>query len=162
MSKDNLSYDELMQIVQFVESSTHFAEFHLKVGDIEIDLQKKSADGAGVPADAKSQPGAVTTAVPGPAGKRDGTISPAQFASGSILVKSPMVGTFYRAPQPGAKPFAEVGGRVMPDTTVCLIEIMKLMNSIAAGHAGVVTHILAKDAQPVEFGQVLMVIDPAA
>ena len=66
MSNGNLSYDELMQIVQFVESSTHFAEFHLKVGDIEIDLRKKSAQGTGVPATAKSQPGAVTTAAPGP------------------------------------------------------------------------------------------------
>ena len=64
MSKGNLSYDELMQIVQFVESSTHFAEFHLRVGDIEIDLRKKSADGAGAPADAQPQPGAVATAAP--------------------------------------------------------------------------------------------------
>jgi acetyl-CoA carboxylase biotin carboxyl carrier protein len=63
MSNGNLSYDELMQIVQFVESSTHFAEFHLKLGDIEIDLRKKSADGAG---NAKLQPGAVTTAAPRP------------------------------------------------------------------------------------------------
>jgi acetyl-CoA carboxylase biotin carboxyl carrier protein len=66
MSNGNLSYDELMQIVQFVESSTHFAEFHLKVGDIEIELRKRSADGAGVAADAKSQPGAVATAAPAP------------------------------------------------------------------------------------------------
>jgi hypothetical protein len=66
MSKGNFSYDELMQIVQFVESSTHFAEFHLKFGDIEIDLRKKSTGGAGVPADAKPRPGAVTTAAPLP------------------------------------------------------------------------------------------------
>ena len=66
MSNGNLSYDELMQIVQFVESSTHFADFYLKVGDIEIDLRKKSADGAGVPAAATSQPDAVNTAAPAP------------------------------------------------------------------------------------------------
>ena len=66
MSNGNLSYDELMQIVQFVESSTHFAEFQLKVGDIEIDLRKKSVDGAGIAADAMSQPGAGILAFPGP------------------------------------------------------------------------------------------------
>ena len=166
MSKENLNYDDLMQIVQFVESSSHFAEFHLKVGDLEIDLRKHSAAGAGAPAAAKPQPGPValagTTPAPGPAGKHSGKVAPEQFAPGSILVKSPMVGTFYRAPAPGAPPFAEVGGRVTPDTTVCLIEVMKLMNSIPAGHAGVVTHILVENAEPVEFGQVLLVIDPAA
>jgi acetyl-CoA carboxylase biotin carboxyl carrier protein len=69
-----------------------------------------------------------------------------------------MVGTFYRAPEPGAHPFVEVGQRVEADTVVCIIEVMKLMNSIPAGCAGVVTHILVEDAQPVEYGQVLVVI----
>jgi acetyl-CoA carboxylase biotin carboxyl carrier protein len=164
MTKDNLSYDDLMQIVQFVESSSHFAEFHLKVGDIEIDLRKQSV--AGASASAAARPGTVAqagpTPAPGPAGKHSGAVAPEQFAPGSILVKSPTVGTFYRAPARGAQPFAEVGGRVAPDTTVCLIEVMQLMNSIPAGHAGVVTHILVENAEPVEFGQVLMVIDPAA
>ena len=166
MSKDNLSYDDVMQIVQFVEASSHFAEFHLKVGDIEIDLRKKSAPGGSPPAVANLPPPApapaVAAAPPPPAVRHGGTVSAAQFAPGSVLVKSPMVGTFYRAPAPGAQPFAEVGARVAPDTTVCLIEVMKLMNSISAGRAGVVTHILVENAEPVETGQVLLVIDPAA
>ena len=79
-----------------------------------------------------------------------------------MLVKSPMVGTFYRAPEPGAHPFAEVGARVTAESIVGIVEVMKLMNSIPAGQAGVVTHILVNDGEPVEYGQVLLVIDGAA
>jgi acetyl-CoA carboxylase biotin carboxyl carrier protein len=71
-----------------------------------------------------------------------------------------MVGTFYRAPEPGAPPFVEVGQSVEPDTIVCIIEVMKLMNSIPAGVRGVVTHVLVEDAAPVETGQSLIVVDP--
>ncbi|MEW6274652.1 MAG: acetyl-CoA carboxylase biotin carboxyl carrier protein [Bacillota bacterium] len=77
-----------------------------------------------------------------------------------VVVKSPMVGTFYRAPSPGAKPFVEVGQRVSKEDTVCIIDVMKIMNSIPAGTDGVVTHIFVEDGAPVEFGQPLMVIDP--
>lgn len=71
-----------------------------------------------------------------------------------------MVGTFYRKPEPGAKPFVEVGDEVNPDTTVCIIEVMKLMNSISAGCKGRVTHVLANDAEPVDIGQLLILIEP--
>ena len=75
-------------------------------------------------------------------------------------VTSPMVGTFYRAPEPGAKPFVDVGARVKPDTIVCIIEVMKLMNSVTAGVAGVVTHVLVENGQMVEHGQPLVAIRP--
>jgi len=78
------------------------------------------------------------------------------------VVRAPMVGTFYRAPAPGAAPFVEPGARVEPDTIVCIIEVMKLMNSIPAGVSGVVTQVLAENAQPVEYGQPLLAIDPEA
>jgi len=71
-----------------------------------------------------------------------------------------MVGTFYRSPEPGARPFVEVGQGVTPDTTVCIIEVMKLMNSISAGSPGRVTHVLVGDAEPVDMGQALILIDP--
>jgi acetyl-CoA carboxylase biotin carboxyl carrier protein len=73
-----------------------------------------------------------------------------------------MVGTFYRAPEPGAPPFVEPGTRVGPDTIVGIIEVMKLMNSIPAGCAGVVTNVLVGNAEPVEYGQPLIAIDPRA
>jgi acetyl-CoA carboxylase biotin carboxyl carrier protein len=75
-------------------------------------------------------------------------------------IKSPMVGTFYAAPEPGADPYLKVGARVSPGQTVCVIEAMKIMNEIEAEFGGVVREISVEDAQPVEFGQVLFRVDP--
>ena len=75
-------------------------------------------------------------------------------------VKSPMVGTFYSAPEPGAKPYVSVGSRVSKGQILCIIEAMKIMNEIESEVAGVVTEVLASDAQPVEYGQPLFRIDP--
>jgi acetyl-CoA carboxylase biotin carboxyl carrier protein len=75
-------------------------------------------------------------------------------------IKSPMVGTFYKAPEPGADPYVKVGGRITPGQTVCIIEAMKIMNEIEAEISGVVREICADDTQPVEFGQVLFRVDP--
>ena len=77
-----------------------------------------------------------------------------------VAVKSPMVGTFYRAPAPDAPPYANVGDRVERGQTVCIIEAMKLMNEIEAEAPGVVARILVENAQPVEFGQELLLIRP--
>jgi acetyl-CoA carboxylase biotin carboxyl carrier protein len=75
-------------------------------------------------------------------------------------VKSPMVGTFYSAPEPGAKPYVSVGSRVSKGQILCIIEAMKIMNEIESEVAGIVTEVLASDAQPVEYGQPLFRIDP--
>jgi acetyl-CoA carboxylase biotin carboxyl carrier protein len=75
-------------------------------------------------------------------------------------IKSPMVGTFYKSPEPGADAYVKVGARVTTGQTVCIIEAMKIMNEIEAEIAGVVREILVDDAQPVEFGQVLFRVDP--
>ncbi len=77
-----------------------------------------------------------------------------------IQIKSPMVGTFYRAPAPDAPPFVEVGDIVKPGQTVCIIEAMKIMNEIKADTQGKVVDILVKNEQPVEFGQVLFLLEP--
>jgi acetyl-CoA carboxylase biotin carboxyl carrier protein len=76
-----------------------------------------------------------------------------------IEVKSPMVGTYYMAPEPGAKPYVSVGSRVSKGQTLCVIEAMKIMNEIESEVSGVVTEVLATDAQPVEYGQALFRID---
>jgi acetyl-CoA carboxylase biotin carboxyl carrier protein len=75
-------------------------------------------------------------------------------------VKSPMVGTFYASPEPGAKAYVSVGDRVAKGQIVCIIEAMKIMNEIESEYAGVVKEVLVQDAQPVEYGQVLFTIDP--
>ena len=75
-------------------------------------------------------------------------------------IRSPMVGTFYKAPEPGAEPYIKVGNRVTAGQTVCIIEAMKIMNEIEAELTGVVREINVEDSQPVEFGQVLFRVDP--
>jgi acetyl-CoA carboxylase biotin carboxyl carrier protein len=75
-------------------------------------------------------------------------------------IRSPMVGTFYKAPEPGADPYIKVGNRVTAGQTVCIIEAMKIMNEIEAEITGVVREISVEDSQPVEFGQVLFRVDP--
>jgi acetyl-CoA carboxylase biotin carboxyl carrier protein len=86
---------------------------------------------------------------------------PAEAAKETHLeVKSPMVGTFYSAPEPGAKPYVSGGTRVSKGQIVCIIEAMKIMNEIESEYSGVIKEILVQDAQPVEYGQVLFRIDP--
>jgi acetyl-CoA carboxylase biotin carboxyl carrier protein len=75
-------------------------------------------------------------------------------------IKSPMVGTWYKSPEPGADPYVKVGSRVTAGQTVCIIEAMKIMNEIEAEITGVIREVCVEDAQPVEFGQVLFRVDP--
>jgi acetyl-CoA carboxylase biotin carboxyl carrier protein len=104
--------------------------------------------------------------VPAPAsssGEPDTRESAGRAPSSTVHLKeirSPMVGTFYKAPEPGAEPYIKVGNRVSPGQTVCIIEAMKIMNEIEAEIAGAVREILVEDGQPVEFGQVLFRVDP--
>ncbi len=144
------TYDDLLQIVQLIESGSRFSEFRLRSGDIEVEIRR--ANGAAGPA---------TDPVGGEVTLEPAGAAPA-LPPGAVVVRAPMVGTFYRAPVPGAPPFVEPGSRVAADAIVCIIEVMKLMNSIDAGVGGVVTHVLVEDAEPVEYGQPLIVIDPGA
>lgn len=178
MGKEILTYDDLLQIVELIKSAEAFSEFHLKVGDIELDLRKATAGSAAVATPAAAPinshpaaPAATAASPPAPAVPAIETQGAAKTAraaadvavpAGSVAIKSPMVGTYYRAPEPGAPPFVAVGQKVSPDTTVCIIEVMKLMNSIPAGVAGTVTHVLVDDAEPVGAGQVIIIIDPRA
>ena len=103
-----------------------------------------------------SPPAGVTAVAEAPA-----PAAPAAAPKTALLeVKSPMVGTFYGAPEPGAKPYVSVGSTVKKGQIVCIIEAMKIMNEIESEHAGVVKEIGATDAHPVEYGQVLFRIDP--
>jgi len=90
-----------------------------------------------------------------------GAATPAPAAGATLRdIKSPMVGTYYKAPEPGSEAYVKIGGRVTSGQTVCIIEAMKIMNEIEAEVSGVVREILVEDAQPVEFGQVLFRVDP--
>ena len=84
-----------------------------------------------------------------------------QSPANGATIDAPMLGTFYRAEAPGAAPFVDVGAKVSPDTTVCLIEVMKMMNSISAGVEGTIVEVCAENAALVEFGQPLFRVEPA-
>jgi acetyl-CoA carboxylase biotin carboxyl carrier protein len=86
--------------------------------------------------------------------------TPAAPATTLVEIKSPMVGTFYAQPEPGAAPYVRVGSRVNPGQTLCIIEAMKIMNPLDSEVAGAIREVLVEDAQPVEFGQVLFRVDP--
>ncbi len=106
----------------------------------------------------------VVAARPGPpeagGGKREpGSVAPAP-TSPLLEIKSPMVGTFYSAPDPGAEPYVKVGTRVAPGQMVCIIEAMKIMNEIESEVQGVIREVGVENAQPVEFGQTLFRVDP--
>jgi acetyl-CoA carboxylase biotin carboxyl carrier protein len=93
-------------------------------------------------------------------GEGDASTAPAAPKPMGLEVKSPMVGTFSKSQEPGAKAYVAVGDRVAKGQIVCIIEAMKIMNEIESEYAGVVREILVQDAQPVEYGQVLFTIDP--
>jgi acetyl-CoA carboxylase biotin carboxyl carrier protein len=158
MPRRDLGYEEVLRIVELVKT-TRFSEFRLKVGEIEVHLRR--GNGAAPPGHEAAGPEPAGTAAQGAAAAQPGAPGKErQFPPGTVLVRSPMVGTFYRAPAPDAPPFVEAGSRVEPGATVCIIEVMKLMNSIAAEARGVVAEIVAANGAHVEAGEVLMAICP--
>ena len=104
-----------------------------------------------MPAVAAPMPEATAAAAP--------AAPPVQAESAGHAVKSPMVGTFYRAASPGAKPFVEVGSQVKEGQTICIIEAMKILNEIEADKSGTVTQVLCENGQAVEYGQPLLMIE---
>jgi acetyl-CoA carboxylase biotin carboxyl carrier protein len=104
-------------------------------------------------------PGLAPAAATGGAGA--GGAAPAEEEAGLTPIKSPMVGTFYAAPSPDAKPFVSVGTRVDEDTDVCVIEAMKVFNNIKAETRGTVARVMVSNGQTVEFGQVLFLVKPS-
>ena len=99
-----------------------------------------------------------TQSAPAPVAEAAAHVSAAASAPEGKVIKSPMVGTFYRASSPGAEPFVSVGATVSEGQTLCVIEAMKLMNEIPADAAGVIKEVLVENGQPVEFGQPLFVL----
>jgi acetyl-CoA carboxylase biotin carboxyl carrier protein len=163
LTHEHLTYDDLLRIVELIKSSEQFSEFRLKVGQIEVELRRRSTAGvqasprAANPALAPSATASVVPTVLQPRVEPDKQLT---WPEGAHVIRSPMVGTFYRAPEPGAGPFVEVGQEVEPGTIVCIVEVMKLMNSVAAGVHGTVLQVLVGDAAAVQAGQPLIVVQP--
>ena|ERR1044071_4422683 len=146
------------------------SEFELERQDFKIRLKRgpngsSSSEDAPVltyvqPAVALQAPvGTLPAALPTPGATA--TAAQAAAASNEVEIKSPMIGTFYRAPSPESASYVEVGTEVGPETVVCIIEAMKVMNEIKAEAKGVITQVLVENAKPVEFGQPLFKIRPS-
>ena len=146
---------KLKKLIDLVEQSG-IAELEITEGEERVRIARVGAQG---PAQII---GNVPVVHPGVAGQPGGVpvaAAPAEAAEPEgHVVKSPMVGTFYRAPSPGASTFVEVGSQVKEGETLCIIEAMKLLNEIESDKTGVVKAILVENGQPVEFGEPLFVI----
>lgn len=146
------------------------SEFEMEKEGFRIRLKRGPAPG--VPASGEETVGGMVPSFPpvptpmplpaAPAAARPsaGPPPPAEPESPEIEIKSPMIGTFYRAPSPESAPYVEVGSEVHPDTVVCIIEAMKVMNEIKAEVRGIITQVLVENAKPVEFGQPLFKVRP--
>jgi len=139
------------------------SEFELEKQDFKIKLKRAPNGG---PANIAYEETPVVTYVPpiaaiGTAGVPMATPPAAVPTTPELEIKSPMIGTFYRAPSPESAPYVEVGTEVNPDTVVCIIEAMKVMNEIKAEAKGVITQVLIENAKPVEFGQPLFKLRPS-
>jgi acetyl-CoA carboxylase biotin carboxyl carrier protein len=141
---------KLKKLIDLVQESG-ISELEVTEGEEKVKIVKSG------PAVAYSAPAPTPTPAPAPVLAASPAIVP--DAIPGHVVKSPMVGTFYRSPSPGAKVFVEVGDTVKSGDTICIIEAMKLLNEIECDKDGVVKAILVENGQPVEYGEPLVVID---
>ena len=151
-----LTHEDVQRILKIIEETKHLEELDLAYGDFELHIRRHgSGERPPEPSLAgRSSAAAVEIATPAKA-------APQPVAANMVAIRAPVLGTFYRAPSPGESPFVEVGQSVDSDDTVCLIEVMKLFNSIKAGVNGKVAEIRAENGKLVEYNEVLIVIDPA-
>lgn len=158
----NLSHQDIQAILKIIDDSPYD---ELRLDNTEFSLYLKRTPG-GWTEERTTSRAVVTAATSVQAGAAEAKAAlveePAATEPGLVDVRAPIVGTFYRAPQPGAAPFVDVGSAVQPDSVIAIIEVMKLMSSIPALTRGTVREILAKDAQFVEKGQLLMRVKPLA
>ena len=164
-----LSEEDVLHILKLIDESK-FDYFQLEVGDLKISVSK------GEPIPLISAPPSVSPAPaarpaaplesPKPAASAPGMqkespkVEAKAIAEGLVPVTAPLLGTFYVAPEPGAPPFVQVGSAVTEDTTVGLIEVMKVFNSVRAGVKGTVVEVVAQNGQFVEYGQTLYLVKP--
>jgi acetyl-CoA carboxylase biotin carboxyl carrier protein len=168
----NLTHDDVRTILKIVDAAEHLEEVELVHGSFRLHVVRNSRGVLGQPQGltitqaAMAGPSASGTNPPSASAV---AASPAPRApsvavsvpEGVVAIRAPMLGVFYRASAPGEKPFVEVGQRVRADDTVCLIEVMKLFNSIRAGVDGEVVSIPAENGSLIEFDQPLVLIKPS-
>ena len=162
-----LTHDDILKILQIIDES-NYDEVRLEIDDLKLHVRRHGdAEHASreQPPDKQEKPRISSSGVsritqpvaPPPAASKP--VEEGPIPEGLVAVRAPMLGTFYRAPSPGEKLFVEVGDKVGPEDTVCLVEVMKLFTSVKAGVAGTVVKILAENGSLVEHGQPLILIE---
>jgi acetyl-CoA carboxylase biotin carboxyl carrier protein len=165
-----LSEDDVLHILKLIDESK-FDYFQLEVGELKITVSK----GEPIPLNSPTQSAAATQTAfaPAPAQTAPAAAPAAQaktptaepqktaIPEGLVPITAPLLGTFYVAPEPGAPPFVTVGSTVTEDTTVGLVEVMKVFNSVRAGTKGVITEVVTQNGQFIEYGQTLFLVKPS-
>ena len=161
---EEITQDDVIQILRMLEESS-FDELHLEMGGLKLAVSKSGkmarppagkTSGGDEPAESRAfteSTASIETETP------DIPRSTNQEEDGFVAIKAPMLGTFYRAPKPGAPPFVEVGQQVSADDSVCIIEVMKLFNTVKANMRGRIAKICAENGQMVEYQQTLFLVD---
>jgi acetyl-CoA carboxylase biotin carboxyl carrier protein len=139
-----LSDDDVREILRIIDESD-LSELRIETEGFSLHVLKGSVR----PSDQADAPTA-----------RELAEKPSEAADGLATIEAPMLGTFYRAEAPGKPPFVEVGAKVEPDTIVCIIEVMKMMNSVPAGISGTIAEVVPENAELVEYGQPLFRVNP--
>jgi acetyl-CoA carboxylase biotin carboxyl carrier protein len=159
-----LTEDDVLHILKLIDESK-FDYFQLEVGELKITVSK----GEPIPLPSAPQNISVAPSSPAPAPKPAAspaalqtaqTPKPVTIPEGMRPITAPILGTFYVAPEPGAPPFVKVGQRITEDTTVGLIEVMKVFSSVRATVSGTIVEVVAQNGQFVEFGQTLFIVKP--
>ena len=169
-----LSDEDVREILRIIDES-QLDELRIEMPEFSLYVRRGGppppAAGPAAPSAPAREPEQAGEQAPEPLAPRAGasgrdspaTNVPAEgSADGVATIEAPMLGTFYRASAPGEPPFVEVGSRVDADTVVCLIEVMKMMNSVKAGVSGTVVEVCADNAQLVEYGEALFRVDASA
>lgn len=153
-----LTAKDVAEITRLLEEST-FTELTLETEGVKLSLRRGPSSTA--PSSGGVAPQALAAPVTGaPAAAAAPATAAAPVEPGTEVVRAPLLGTFYRAPKPGAPPYVDVGATVEPDTIIGIIEVMKLMNTVRAGVRGTVVRIMARDGVMVEYDEALIQVRP--
>ena len=149
---------KVKKLIELLEESG-IAELEINEGEESVRISRYSSSPAPVPVSYAAAPAPPAPAAAAPAATVAEESSDEDSLPSGHVVKSPMVGTYYSASSPGSRPFVSVGDSVTEGETVCIVEAMKILNQIEADVSGIVKAILVENAQPVEYGQPLMIIE---
>ncbi len=166
-----LTEDEVLQILDLVEKS-NFDYLDLEIGDLKLTVSKSGVPAMPATVSVAQAAPAAPAAAAAPAVEAPAAAAPAPVAEsapdprpvtakeGTVPIPAPMVGTFYATPEPGAAPFVKLGGHVDAETTVGLVEVMKVFNAVSSGVDGIIDEVCVESGQFVEHGQTLFLVRP--